>query len=227
VAGGVLVAVVVAAVLAVALVGGGSAKPKIPADALPGAAAVRTLLSGIPQRGDLLGSPTAPVRVVEYADVQCPYCRDAELHAIQDVISRYVRTGKASLELRLIDTIGPDSSRGRQAALAAGLQGKLFDLTELLYRNQGTENTGWLTSSVVRSAAGSVPGLDVDRLVADMGSQSVVEQEREINAAAAADNVTDTPTFLVGPRDGSLQRVTLSSLTDVTSLPAAIDKAGP
>lgn len=187
---------------------------------------VQSLLHGIPQHGFVLGKPSAPVRLIEYADIQCPYCRDAEANTITDVIQRYVRTGKTSLELRLLASIGSDSVRGRTAAFAAAEQNKMFNLITLLYRNQGEENTGWLTNAEVRRAAQNVPGLNVQRMIAAMGTPAVASEGRLIDAAMARDNVTETPTFFVGRRGGRLERVTLQSSTDTTSLPIAIDAAG-
>jgi hypothetical protein len=62
---------------------------------------------------------------------------------------------------RQIAFIGPDSERGRAAAIAAAEQDRLFDDTQLLYLNQGPENSGWLSDQLVDAAAASIPGLDV------------------------------------------------------------------
>src|SRR4051812_37260892 len=43
------------------------------ASGLVGAAETRSMLSGIPQSGTVLGDPQAPVTLVEYADLQCPF----------------------------------------------------------------------------------------------------------------------------------------------------------
>src|SRR5689334_18247089 len=45
---------------------------------LPGAAEVDSLLKGIPQRANVLGNASAPVRLVEYVDLQCPFCKEFE-----------------------------------------------------------------------------------------------------------------------------------------------------
>ena len=50
---------------------------------------------------------------------------------------------------------------------AAGLQDRLWHLQEALYRNQGGENSGWVTDELVRRLAGEIPGLDVERLFVD------------------------------------------------------------
>jgi protein-disulfide isomerase len=62
----------------------GSSKADVPArgslvNALPGAADAQQLLKGIPQRGNVLGSQSAPVALVEYVDLQCPFCQQFEL----------------------------------------------------------------------------------------------------------------------------------------------------
>src|SRR5204862_6363804 len=120
---------------------------------------------------------------------------------------------------------GPDSQRGRSAAIAAGLQNRLFDFVQLLYVNQGTENTGWLSDDLVKEAAASIPGLDVPRLLDEQSSGSASDREREFDADASATGVNATPTILVGKSGGTPQRVTLASPTDERSVARAIDRA--
>ena len=131
------------------------------------------MFKGIPQSGNTLGSPNAPVTMVEYIDLQCPYCREFETVVLPKLLTNYVRTGKLRIEQRLLAFIGPDSVRGRNAALAAGRQNKQFNFSELLYFNQGTENTGWLDQNMVNDAAASIPGLDAEQLKAAQGSPAV------------------------------------------------------
>src|SRR5215213_761101 len=52
------------------------------------------LLAGIPQSSTLLGRPTAPVTLVEYADLQCPFCREFATETVPVLVREYVRTGK-------------------------------------------------------------------------------------------------------------------------------------
>ena len=125
----------------------------------------------------------------------------------------------------LVAFIGPDSQRGRDASLAAGLQNKLFNFTQLLYLNQGTENTGWLDDDMVERAAASIPGLDVQQLLADRDSGAVSDQAAEADRQAEADNISGTPTILVGKTGQKPQVVTLSSPTDAQSVTDAIDAA--
>ena len=119
----------VGAVLAVKLTGGSDAKPPPPGVALPGSGDVERLLKGIPQSGNVLGSPTAPVTLVEYVDLQCPYCQQFETQVMPTVIERYVRSGKLKVDARVLAFIGPDSLRGQSAAIAAGQQDKEFNFT--------------------------------------------------------------------------------------------------
>jgi protein-disulfide isomerase len=222
IAGGAVVAVAIAIVLAVTLSGGSSsssAKPSI----LPGAADVQRMFKGIPQDGNTLGSPSAPVTMVEYVDLQCPYCREFETVVLPNLLTNYVRTGKVKIEQRLLAFIGPDSVRGRNAALAAGLQARQFNFSELLYFNQGTENTGWLDENMVNSAAASIPGLNAQELQSAQGSATVAAKAAALDAQAHADAVDSTPTILVGKTGTAPQKVALSSPTDLQSVVNAIE----
>ena len=227
IAGGVLVAAIIAGVLAVSLSGGSSGSSNVPAvgsltNALPDAAGVNTMFRGIPQDGNVLGSPNAPVTLVEYVDLQCPYCREFEATVLPAVVKNYVRTGKVKIDQRILAFIGPDSVSGRKAALAAGLQGKQFNLTELLYFNQGTENTGWLDQSMIDNAAASIPGVQVPMLLSSAKSGAIQVKADAAEAQAKADNVSSTPTLLVGHTGTTPHEVALNSPTDSATLTAAI-----
>ena len=60
-----------------------------------------------------------------------------ETQAMPTLLSRYVRSGKLKVEARPVAIRGADSVRGRSAAIAAGLQNKMFNFMQLLYDNQG------------------------------------------------------------------------------------------
>jgi protein-disulfide isomerase len=216
---------IVAGFAAFKLTSGSDAKPPPAGVALPGAADVQRMLKGIPQSGNVLGSPTAPATLVEYVDLQCPYCQEFETQVMPNVIDRYVRTGKLKVEIRMLAFIGPDSQRGQSAAIAAGGQGKEFNFAQLLYANQSGENTGWLSEDMVTAAAGSIPGLDVEKLQSDRSSSAVQSAAKQYVSQATADQVTGTPTLLVGPTGSTLKTVSLQSPTDEQTLTDAIDAA--
>jgi len=224
--GAVILLVVIVAIVAVALTRNSSSSGNnSAASTLPEASDVQQLLHGIPQQGNVLGSADAPATMVEYIDLQCPFCREFETQVMPSIIPRFVRTGKVKVEMRPLDFIGPDSVRGRKAAIAAGKQNRMFNFAQLLYDNQGTENTGWLSDTMVRSAAKSIPGVDVAQLESDANSGAVSAAAKAFDDKASADNVSSTPTILVGSRGRTPKVVNLSSPTDEQTLVKAIQAA--
>ena len=221
--GAVLAAAAVAVAILVAISGSGSsgaktAPPTASSGSVAGARASTAMLAGIPQRGLTLGKANAPVRVVEFADLQCPFCRDYALNTMPRLVRDYVRPGTVRMEFRSLAFIGPDSVRVARVAQAAGQQGKLWNFIDLAYRNQGKENTGWATDAVLRRLASAVPGLDVNRAFAARGSAAVTDRLKAANTLATSDGVNSTPTFLVG-RGSALKAV------DAAGLRAAIKAA--
>ena len=222
-AGAVAIAVAaVAAALAFALTGGSSSSSTTTSSTLPDAGSAVSMFRGIPQQGNVLGKPNAPVTMVEYIDLQCPICRAFETDVMPTIVPRFIKTGKVRLIARPIAFIGPDSVRGRLAALAAARQNRFFDFTQLVYFNQGGENTGWLDDDFVRAAYTSIPGLDVAAAEKARNETAIAEQGDRFEAQATADNVTGTPTVLVGKTGGKLTEV---ASPDVANLSAAIQRA--
>ena len=180
-------------------------------------------LSGIPQNGRVLGTPNANVKLMEFADPQCPGCRAYTLTVFPKLVAEYVRPGKVKMEYHGYPFIGPDSLKGLRFLLAASRQNRLWQLQEALYRYQGRENSGWLTDSLVRQLASKIPGLDVDKLFADEGSAAIAKEANTDLAIANAANLPATPTFFV--QIGNQKPYYVNLAFDVSQFRAALDDA--
>jgi protein-disulfide isomerase len=170
------------------------------------------MLQGIPQDGTAIGEPDADVTLVEFADLQCPFCAQWALEALPAYLADYVRKGQLRIDFRPITIIGADSQRGALVALAAGEQDKLWNAVDLMYQNQGSENSGWVSDDFVAALGRSIAGLDGDKMIADSAGSEVADQLAASIAEAQQNGVDSTPTFLLGPTGGKLEHVTPSSL---------------
>jgi protein-disulfide isomerase len=230
----VLVVGVVAAAVAVGLVGASLLSARGDGDGgggggggngtvIAGGPDAETLLEGIAQDGTSLGDPDAPVTLVEYADLQCPFCAQWSLQTFPELVQEYVRDGRLRIEFRGLSFIGQESEDALRAALAAGAQGKLWNVVDLIYVNQGAENGGWVTDDFLRAVGEAVPGLDVDRMMDERDGSDVTATMDEASAAAQADAVAGTPAFLLGETGGELSVLEISSLGP-EEFRAAIDR---
>ena len=185
-----------------------------------GAAFSRALFAGIPQHGTRLGNPSAPVRLVEFADLQCPYCDEYSVQALPTLVTNYVRTGKLQMQFENLSFIGPDSVRAGRVAAAASQQNRLWNFIDLLYLNQGTENTGYVTSTYLRRLLGAVPGLNVAGALRTSETPSADAALADANQLATQDGVGGTPTFFIGRTGGPLRPFQPASLTPAGFAPA-------
>jgi protein-disulfide isomerase len=199
-------AVALAAVLIVASrLGADEEAALTPAGEIEGAAEVERLFAGIPQDGVALGSPDAPVTLVEFADLQCPFCAQFAAEGLPGLIEEYVRDGEVRILFRPVAFIGEDSEKAARAVIAAGFQGKLWNAAELLYRNQGRENSGWVSDELLAALGPSVEGLDGEQLLADAETDAVTEELQQAADEAQAADIPGTPAFQLGPTGGDLE----------------------
>ena len=180
-------------------------------------------LAGIPQQGTVLGAREAKVTLIEYADLQCPACRTYALNVFPAIVDANIRNGLVKTEFRGYPFIGSDSLKAQRFVLAAGLQSKLWQLQEALYRNQGRENEGWVTDELLRELAVEIPGLDVEKLFADAESDEIAAQAEAGFTEAQAAGIPGTPTFFV--KIGDAEPYVLQTPSDSASLQAALDDA--
>jgi protein-disulfide isomerase len=180
----------------------GSRGESAPVMTAPTSSATKSSFAGIPQQGAALGDPKAIVTLVEYADLQCPYCARWSTQTLPVLVDEYVRTGKVRIVFRGLAFLGPDSVRALRVTLAAGRQNRLWDVLEGLYYRQGAENSGWVTEEMLHEVAGH-------RAIAGSGAPWV---DRELTKSAQAAGVAGTPAFQIGRTGGSLELVQVNSL---------------
>jgi protein-disulfide isomerase len=179
-------------------------------------------LRGIPQAGMRLGSPSAPVTMTYFSDLECPVCRAFTLDSLGQVIAGAVRSGKLQLQYRSLQTATPDATtfvRQQAAALAAGEQNRLWQYVELFYRQQGQEGTGYATDAFLTGLARQIPGLDLARWQQARGSAALAGKVRSDATAASVAGASATPTLVIkGPKGGK----TLSGLVGASTLSSAV-----
>jgi len=258
IAGGVIILVIVAIVLAVVLSNNGSSassgsgcngsgdgetlcvatgtpavgsstKKNAIGGPLPGAAAVATLLKGIPQNAFTLGNPDAPVTLTEYIDLQCPDCDAFETTEFAPLVNKYVRPGKLKIVVQpwsILDRTSTefDSDRGQKATIAAAAQNKAFNFAQVLYDNQGTEGTNWMNDAMISNIAASVDGLKPQQLVTDANGPTTKQVINSITnfANSHPTEMTGTPTLYLAKGSGTPQWY-YTGVPDLSSLEAAID----
>jgi protein-disulfide isomerase len=214
-AGVVLAAIAVVAVAIVISSSGGSGKGglKTGTTANQTISGVNSLLAGIPQSGNTLGSPNAKVTVTEYGDLQCPVCRDFALSSEQQLIANDVRSGKVKLVFRSLETATGNSPNPQvfvpqqAAALAAGNQRLAWQYILLFYKQQGQEGTGYVNDAYLNGLAHQVTGLDFARWNSDRTSSSLASQVNQDEQTAGSLGYNSTPTIVVQGPKGQAQPI--------------------
>jgi protein-disulfide isomerase len=189
-------------------------------DAVANPEAVSARFAGIPQDGIRLGKPSAPVTLVEFADLQCPFCGVYGREVLPAVIDRYVRTGQVKLELNLLTFVGEDSVKGARVAAAATRQQRFWDFTDAFYAAQGQENSGYVTDDfLVQTAAASGVDLEAAQAAGPTADRVLDQAQRAADRLGA----TSTPTFFLR-RGHDETPLEIEDLT-VEAFTAALDEA--
>jgi protein-disulfide isomerase len=182
-------------------------------------------LDGIPQNGMVLGKPSARVTLLEFGDLQCPLCKGYSEKVLPAIIEGQVRRGEAKIEFNNYTIIGPESTPAGAAAIAAGEQGRGWSFVELFYRNQGAEDSGYVTDAFLTAIANGADVPDIARWNADRKSKPVLGEVAAATAEAEKLGFTGTPSFAVkGPGTAGVEA--LGTPGSAGDLESAISSAG-
>jgi protein-disulfide isomerase len=142
------------------------------------------------------GAPTGRL-VIEYGDYQCPYSRQA-FHAIEQVEQQLGGNMRFAFRHFPLTGIHPHALAAAAAAEAAALQGRFWDMHELLFHRQKA-----LEDRDLRGYAAQL-GLDLTAFDRDRGSAAVADRiRRDVDSGLASGQVLGTPTLFI---DGTVHR---------------------
>jgi protein-disulfide isomerase len=221
---GVVVAIMAAIVSAQALRGTGESPESKGRRAA--AHRIEVLYAGIPQHGEALGDPGAPVTLQFFADLECPEARHFALGALPFIVRRWVRDGKLRIVYRAYpaETIWPEIFKGQQeAALAAGEQGRLWQYLDFFYHHQGREFTQYAFSPFLEGRAREVRRLDFSGWQVDRYDSDLAGKLRADRRLAHAHGIHETPAFLIGPTGGRAKPLLHFSLLESRVFDEAVE----
>ena len=139
----------------------------------------------------VLGKADARITIVEFADFQCPFC--ARFHPfINEVYKAFPNDVKIVVKNFPLG-FHPNARPAAKAALAAGLQGKYFEMADLLIANGNA-----LSEEKYKEFAGKI-GLNVEQFLKDLKDKDAdfeKKLEADMNLAGKVD-VRGTPTYFL------------------------------
>lgn len=157
--------------------------------------------ASIPIRGGVsLGSPTAPVIVVEFADYECPFCRRHAVETFPQLKREFVESGRIRYIVR--DNPLPFHKAALLAAIAArcalaqGLA-EYWNYHDALFAHEGGLGRPVLVE------LGAKSGLDLNQWSECLESEAPALAVAEDQEVAQGAGLTGTPAFVVGTAEGS------------------------
>jgi len=140
-----------------------------------------------------------PPKIIIYTDFQCGACGRLSSEVEPELRARYVDTGKAQIEIRLLGALGDDSLRAAQAALCAGDQGRFMDYQDALFQDWRDSEEDLETFSMDELVALATSlGLDAAAFRSCLESGDKESQVENNMDLAQADDVQTLPTVLIG-----------------------------
>jgi len=184
------------------------------------------------------GNPNALVKLTEFSDYQCPYCKQFWTNTEPQVIDAYVKTGKILYTYRTAgnwvsgnldsqtgvnDTESQDSA---EAAYCAADQNKFWQMHDALFTNVLGEADGTSFPPRRLQAIAQSVGLDMNAYNSCFSSQKYLDQANQDYKDAQAAGIQGTPWFILTyPANGKTQTVPIDGAQPFNIFQQDIDKA--
>lgn len=183
----------------------------VPADASPGA-----------QPPHFRGSEKAAVTLEEFGDFECPPCGDL-YSVLKGIEGEYGPRLKVIFREFPLTPSHPHSLAAARAAEAAGMQGKFFEMHDLIYENQKTWKEMFDVRPVYEGYAKTI-GLDVERWKKDQLSETVEQRIFLDGTRAHGLGVKGTPSVFLNGTEVPFPELNPEGLRK--AIKAAFDKVG-
>lgn len=165
----------------------------------------------------VMGNKDAKVKVIEFADFQCPFCQQWFKNVETSLMNDYVKTGKIAFYWRDYPFLGQESNYAASAGRCANEQGKFWDFHDYLYNHQGQENSGAFSKDNLKQFAASL-GLNTDQFNSCLDSDKYAKDYQTDLSDGQKAGVNGTPTVFING-------VPLVGAQPYTAFKTAIDQA--
>lgn len=143
------------------------------------------------------GDPNAPIKIEEYSDYQCPYCRIFFENTEDALTQSYIANGTVHFVYRSFGSfIGAESGRAAEASYCAGDQDKFWDMHDIIFANQTGENAGSYTDRRLTAFAEEI-GLDMDEFGSCFNGRKYADRVEEDFKDGVEAGIRATPSFVM------------------------------
>ncbi|MER7276583.1 thioredoxin domain-containing protein [Dactylosporangium sp. NPDC000244] len=145
-----------------------------------------------------VGAVDAPVVLVQWTDMRCPFCAVFNRETLPVLLREYVDTGKVRIEIHDVAFFGEQSENGAVAARAAAEQGRFFEYLAAVYRDAPEKGHPDLPRERLVAFAEQAGVPDIARFTTDLDDAGVRAAAQASNGEAGRLGVTTVPFFVAG-----------------------------
>lgn len=171
--------------------GGSDASPQ-------GTAGDSRLVERDPDDPMAMGDVDAPVVLIQWTDLRCPFCAAYHRDTLPTIIEEYVDEGMVRLEFHDVAYFGEQSEDASVAARAAAKQGKYVEYLDAVYAAAPETGHPDLPRETLIGFAETAGVPDMESFTADLDDPEIRSRVQEDTASAQSIGVSAVPFFLAG-----------------------------
>jgi protein-disulfide isomerase len=158
------------------------------------------------ERDFSIGSPDAPITIVEFFDYNCGYCK----RAFPDIMKLTQKNPNVRVVFKEFPILGPASEQAARVALASKGDGKYFAIHQGLLNARGSVSGAALSSLIEKH------GLNADEIVTRGKNKDIDAHIKDVRNLAQSLGVSGTPAFIIDNQlfSGALSYDDMQSLID-------------
>lgn len=145
-----------------------------------------------------IGDVDAPVALVEWTDMRCPFCATFGRETLPVLMTEYVKTGKVRIEVHDMALFGEQSETAAVAARAAAKQNKYFEYLSAVYRAAPERGHPDLPQATLIAFAQQAGVPDIARFTDDLDDPALRTAVQQSTISSQRLGVTSVPFFVAG-----------------------------
>jgi protein-disulfide isomerase len=170
---------------------------------------IQKLYNPVTQNASALGSSTADITMIEFADYQCQSCATFNRETIQNILRNFVNTGQVRFLFKdfvinndtpattSTTTVNKASVLAAEASYCAAEQGKYWEYHNELYKNAGDQNTEWITKDNLEKFANNTGIGNLMKFSDCVDSHKYSKIVNENDNLARSIGIQSIPTFIL------------------------------